>query len=410
MPLINCNKCPLYKDDDHIVKPQGDIETSQVLICAESPGIQEEETGIPLNPNAPAGGLFRTEAETIGIDWNDCVILNSTLCRPPDPNNSKKNRKPTEEEIECCRPNLDQVISHMPNLKLILNLGGTAFQRIEGSTLKPSKRRGYFIELLKLPGLAPGKSVQSFATWHPSYIRRNKTKHPEFVQDLEEFYRVYKDVVRGEETHETHETEGTSDYRILTEEKDVRKFLDRIERDDIKGIVVDIETTSKHVWKAKTLGIGFSWIEGTGVYIPLKHKPADEVVFFFSKELEIEIINRLKPFLEGKRNWRISGQNPKYDYAVLKREYDISMEIRFATDLAARQLLYLPSYNLESLVHHFFPALGGFKDTVKEYIADDGDGFENVPLSILGERCNKDCDFTLRLTNILAKGIQNGKL
>ena len=58
-----------------------------------------------------------------GVGFEDCRITNVVRCVPPQ-------NKPVGAEIAACRPFLESEIGAMPNLRVILALGGIAHQAV----------------------------------------------------------------------------------------------------------------------------------------------------------------------------------------------------------------------------------------------------------------------------------------
>jgi uracil-DNA glycosylase family 4 len=62
-----------------------------------------------------------------GLELIDVRITAAVRCAPPD-------NKPTAEEIATCNPYLGEVIRLMPNLRVIVSLGGVALKALHTAT------------------------------------------------------------------------------------------------------------------------------------------------------------------------------------------------------------------------------------------------------------------------------------
>jgi DNA polymerase len=91
------------------------------------------------------------------------------------------NRDPEADEVEACRPYLDQQI-RLVNPKLIVALGRIAAQRLLSTDAPLSKLRGPFYEYgpLRTPVLI---------TYHPAYLLRSPGEKAKSWADLKRVHR-----------------------------------------------------------------------------------------------------------------------------------------------------------------------------------------------------------------------------
>ena len=135
-----------------------------VLVVAEAPGEQEDAQGTQLI--GQAGQLLREHLDTLDIDLDrDCWKTNALTCRPP------KNRKPTDKEIEACRPHLLKTIRRLKPRVLIL-LGQSAVQSFIGKDWHDIGTMGRWAGW-RIPWHEPNMWV--CPTYHPSYLLRNNS-------------------------------------------------------------------------------------------------------------------------------------------------------------------------------------------------------------------------------------------
>ena len=98
-----CTRCPLAEGRTQVVFGVGD-PTADLLFVGEGPGREEDLAGEPFVGRS--GKLLdRLMWEEIGLTRAECYIANVVKCRPP------QNRDPAPDEIEACRPYLDEQIT-----------------------------------------------------------------------------------------------------------------------------------------------------------------------------------------------------------------------------------------------------------------------------------------------------------
>lgn len=105
---------------------------ARLLIVGLAPGLRgANRTGRPFTGDWAGDLLYETldifgfahgtydKHPEDGLALNDCRITNAVRCVPPE-------NKPTTAESRACLPFLSSEIAAMPNLKVILSLGGIA--------------------------------------------------------------------------------------------------------------------------------------------------------------------------------------------------------------------------------------------------------------------------------------------
>jgi len=97
-----CTRCPLAKTRINAVPGDGPVP-ARILFIGEAPGRNEDIKGIPFVGRA--GSILDGLLEGIGVARDEVFITNIVKCRPP------KNRDPTAEEIEACRPYLESQLA-----------------------------------------------------------------------------------------------------------------------------------------------------------------------------------------------------------------------------------------------------------------------------------------------------------
>ncbi|WP_288129040.1 DNA polymerase I [Microbulbifer sp.] len=179
-------------------------------------------------------------------------------------------------------------------------------------------------------------------------------------------------------------------YSIITEEKDLDAWLEKLAAADI--FAFDTETTSLNYMQAKLVGVSFAVEAGEAAYLPLAHDymGAPEQVDFD------RALVKLKKILEDDKIKKV-GQNLKYDSHILAN-YDIELRgIKRDTMLESYVLNSTASrHDMDSLAQKY---LG--ESTVKfEDIAGKGAKqltFNQIELDKAGPYAAEDADITLRL-------------
>ena len=155
--IIAVSDCELKKNSKQIVFSDGDPESS-IMIIGEGPGQKEDEVGKPFVGDA--GILLNRMLEAINIKRQKVYITNVVNYRPPN------NRKPEPSEINRYSVFLREHINIIDPEILIL-MGGTAMEALFGQTLKISKERGKWKELI-----VNQKTYLTILTFHPAYLLR----------------------------------------------------------------------------------------------------------------------------------------------------------------------------------------------------------------------------------------------
>ncbi|MFB6345243.1 MAG: uracil-DNA glycosylase [bacterium] len=106
--------------------------------------------------------------EKVGLPKEKIYITNTVKCRPPD------NRNPRQDELEACRPYLDQQIDII-DPDVILTLGNFALQYCLGDDRRITQSRGQVYDW---------NDRDLVPTFHPAYILRNQNEAQTFINDL----------------------------------------------------------------------------------------------------------------------------------------------------------------------------------------------------------------------------------
>jgi uracil-DNA glycosylase len=164
--------CELKKSANSTVLFDG-TPNSRVVLLGEAPGASEDEQGIPFC--GESGRLLDLMLASIGLSRKkDVYITNTVFWRPP------ANRRPTNLEVELCRPMTEKHIGLIKPKVLVL-VGSTALCAMLGSDKQITKMRGNYFKYINQYLDEP---VIATAIFHPAYLLRQPLKKKETWFDL----------------------------------------------------------------------------------------------------------------------------------------------------------------------------------------------------------------------------------
>ncbi len=162
-----CSLCPKNSGINGVVKSSGPV--SSLAIIGEAPGADEDAAGEPFVGRA--GKMLDKLLEGAKIKRHQLFITNAVKCRPTQ-NNGKKNRTPTVDECESCRPWLYKEIE-LVKPKVIVTLGKTSTESV--LALPKNFTLGDYINNPNEANI--GESTYTVvACWHPSYLMQHGRK------------------------------------------------------------------------------------------------------------------------------------------------------------------------------------------------------------------------------------------
>lgn len=172
----NCHLCPLARTRIKVVFGKGS-ENPKIVCCGESPGRNEDETGLPFV--GAAGKVLDGLFAKAGLTEKDYYVLNTVKCRPPE------NRDPTDAEKEICTKWLDKQIAIL-NPDIILTLGNHATKYMFGQSGID------FPGITAVRGkLAIGKDGRKyFPTFHPAAAIYDRSKMEIIENDFAELKKI----------------------------------------------------------------------------------------------------------------------------------------------------------------------------------------------------------------------------
>ena len=175
-----CRQCKLCEGRKNIVFSRGCYKFP-VMFIGEAPGKDEDDAGLPFvgSSGRELDGIVLKGAK---LSTNDCIVVNTVLCRPPD------NRDPESDESSACFPILARQVELL-SPKLVVLLGKPALK----SVVEPVARSvcgtmGRFVgkDVTKVVGKGmlryPFTDVATFVLYHPAYVLYNGANRVEYVK------------------------------------------------------------------------------------------------------------------------------------------------------------------------------------------------------------------------------------
>ena len=174
--ICECQNCPLGKTRQNFVFGSGSSR-AEVMFVGEAPGADEDAQGLPFV--GKAGQLLTKIIESTKI-WkrSDVFICNVLKCRPPG------NRTPQPEEVEQCRPYLEEQI-RIIKPKLLMALGASAAQALLKTKDSVGKMRGKWHDFEGIP---------LRVTYHPAALLRFDGYKKDVWEDMKELTAKYQEL------------------------------------------------------------------------------------------------------------------------------------------------------------------------------------------------------------------------
>jgi len=185
--VTKCQRCGLYKNANRPVPGEGDPD-AKVVFVGEGPGYHESQQGLPFV--GVAGKLLDKLLQEIGFDRKDVWVGNMVKHRPPG------NRDPLPEEIEACRPFLDEQIKII-NPEIIVTLGRFSMNKfLPGEYISQVHGQARFVDFA-------GKRRIVIPMYHPAAALRNGRIMEEMQKDFKKISQFLEketeQVKKGEE-------------------------------------------------------------------------------------------------------------------------------------------------------------------------------------------------------------------
>lgn len=174
--ICECQNCPLGKTRKNFVFGSGSSQ-AEIMFVGEAPGADEDAQGLPFVGRA---GQLLTKIIESTKTWKrgDVFICNVLKCRPPG------NRTPLPEEVEQCRPYLEEQINIIKP-KLIMALGASAAQALLKTKDSVGKLRNKWHDYGGIP---------LRVTYHPAALLRFDGYKKDVWEDMKELTAKYAEL------------------------------------------------------------------------------------------------------------------------------------------------------------------------------------------------------------------------
>ena len=142
---------------------------ADLMVIGEAPGREEDMAGKPFI--GPAGQLLDKMLASIGLTEETAYLTNVVNWRLP------RNRNPSPEDIELCRPFLNRHIE-LAAPKVILLVGGVSMSALTGLT-GIMKQRGQWQTVT-----IAGTEIPALPIYHPAFLLRQPLLKKDAWRDL----------------------------------------------------------------------------------------------------------------------------------------------------------------------------------------------------------------------------------
>ncbi len=175
--IRHCQQCGLCQARTQAVPGVGD-RNAEWLFVGEGPGYYEDQQGEPFV--GASGKLLDNMLLAMGLKrGSQAYIANVVKCRATDAGG--KDRPPTVDEAEACRPYLERQIA-LIQPKIIVAIGriaATTLLRTDSQTpLAVLRGKSH---LYRTPD---GRTIPLVATYHPAYLLRQLSEKRKAWEDL----------------------------------------------------------------------------------------------------------------------------------------------------------------------------------------------------------------------------------
>ncbi|MDN5097279.1 DNA polymerase I [Aliarcobacter butzleri] len=173
------------------------------------------------------------------------------------------------------------------------------------------------------------------------------------------------------------------EYILLNNENSLSMAINTIPRDAI--VSFDTETSDLDVKNAKLVGFSFAYEENKAYYVPIGH-----VYLGVGNQISLEAA---KNAIIQLNRYKLVLQNFKYDYGIIKNNFDIELRLYADTMILSWLLNTNEKVGLDYQIDKYFDhKMISFTDVVKK-----GENFSNVDIERACEYAAEDALMTLRL-------------
>lgn len=356
-----CNQCGLYSDNNQSVTMLN-TSSSEILIIKDIPSYEEY-----VHKTCNIGKInsfLDSYSLAANVDKDKLAITNAVRCYVDG--------GIKENNIKYCKQFLDKEINKL-HPKVIITLGMVTYYSLFHKKLSEKEINSPVFNNYYGCWIIPSHSFNNIYT--------TKKYQDEFIQSLQLANKIVNEEKWKEKT--------VLDYKLILTQEDFDEVIEEIKTK--RFLAVDIETTGLQIHVDKILGIGFSWKECQGIYIPFLFQGILTNTYFYENK---ENINKLKEILQND-SIKIF-HNGQFDTRFLTRDFGKVNNFNFDTLLASFLVDENMRHDLGSLGDEFKDIRGwkkSFKNKANKL------GYTGTSLEDLGIYCCGDCDVTFRLFN-----------
>lgn len=166
--VVSCRRCSLWQRAVNGVPGEGPAE-AKIMFIGEGPGYYEDQKGIPFC--GASGRLLDSLLLSIKVKRSGVFIGNVIKHRPPG------NRDPLPEEIEACRPFLDQQIE-VVDPEVIVTLGRFSMNKfLPGEKISQIHGQARYVDFA-------GRQRVVLPMYHPAAALRSGSIMAEIKKDF----------------------------------------------------------------------------------------------------------------------------------------------------------------------------------------------------------------------------------
>ncbi|MEA3468483.1 MAG: DNA polymerase I [Thermodesulfobacteriota bacterium] len=177
----------------------------------------------------------------------------------------------------------------------------------------------------------------------------------------------------------------TKGFKLVQTDEELQSVVDHLQ--NVSLLVIDTETTSLDVHRASLVGISLCTDLDSAWYIPVAHCAEDGSLVGGQLEQSI-VLDALKPFLESHDLPKL-GHNIKYDYSVLKKSCNLTMQGPLYDSMVAA---YLAEPGRRSLKLDALCLEHGYSLTAFDQVVEDPKREKCFAYVGLKEACEYSCE------------------
>lgn len=321
------------------------------MIVGEGPGREEDATGVPFHPDAPAGKLLTGILTELGVKRSEVYITNATRCYKP------WDVKIKPEHVKACKSYLTQEIEIVDPGYIVL-AGNPALKAVFGHE-GISKEHG----LLK--DGPDGRKY--FPVLHPASALPNR--YPENRDKIRDALRNLLSIIRSDGKNTT--LDGIR-YNLVDTREKMLKLRARLRALPAgTPTVFDYETntllTPFHGADVAISGVAFCWDENEAWYLVIDHRNPPNLLSSEDRELAVSI---LKEF--ARSDLLKIAHNLKFEYNQTHGNFGVRLKPPFACTVLLSHLIDSTRgiHGLDAIAWKV--GMGGYDMELEQWFARNG--------------------------------------